>query len=242
MEVGRRGRSEIEEQNFLGIAVIVIISGLIGSIELRYGIGAVLLLGVLFQFSLERMRETFRVAAESAGSAWVGKRKRFPRKNCLHASPPSSISGEVMAERTRRPGALAVVCSFCLVVAGAVVWDVQSTESEAVGHWLSVTLVMAGLLSCTWRPARSGANLRKNGPNSNPRTDVVGLTLLDGRQVRRIPISEGASAVTPWRHLKRMRDSRAHSALRNACVPRPTSGTTRLLQPAGLPVKRTTPT
>ncbi|MGB0151745.1 MAG: hypothetical protein ACPF92_05405 [Candidatus Poseidoniaceae archaeon] len=51
-----------------------------------------------------------------------------------------------MAERTRRPGALAVLCSCCLVVAGAVVWDVQSTQSEAVGHWLSITLVMAGLL------------------------------------------------------------------------------------------------
>ena len=51
-----------------------------------------------------------------------------------------------MAERTRRPGALAVVCSFCLVVAGAMLWDVQSTESQAGGHWLSVTLVMAGLL------------------------------------------------------------------------------------------------
>lgn len=51
-----------------------------------------------------------------------------------------------MAEQTRRPGALAVVASFCLVVAGAVVWNLQSTESEAVGHWLSATLVMAGLL------------------------------------------------------------------------------------------------
>ena len=51
-----------------------------------------------------------------------------------------------MAERTRRPPALAVFASFCLVVAGAMVWDVQSTERQAVGHWLGVTLVMAGLL------------------------------------------------------------------------------------------------
>jgi len=59
------GEAKLRSRTSLGIAVIVIISGLIGSIELRYGIGAVLLLGVLFQFSLERMREAFRVAAES---------------------------------------------------------------------------------------------------------------------------------------------------------------------------------
>ena len=51
-----------------------------------------------------------------------------------------------MAERTRRPATSAVLASFCLVVAGAVVWELQSTESEAVGHWLAVALVMAGLL------------------------------------------------------------------------------------------------
>ena len=60
------GEAKLRSRTSLGIAIIVIISGLIGSIELRYGIGAVLLLGVLFQFSLERMRETFRVAAESS--------------------------------------------------------------------------------------------------------------------------------------------------------------------------------
>ncbi|MGB1461912.1 MAG: hypothetical protein ACPG8Q_00105 [Candidatus Poseidoniaceae archaeon] len=60
------GEAKLRSRTSLGIAVIVIISGLIGSIELRYGIGAVLLLGVLFQFSLERMREAFRVAAESS--------------------------------------------------------------------------------------------------------------------------------------------------------------------------------
>ncbi|MEE3090380.1 MAG: hypothetical protein VX306_03855 [Candidatus Thermoplasmatota archaeon] len=71
-EAAERWNSAVEaEAKFrsrtsLGIAIIVIVSGLIGSIELRYGIGAVLLLGVLFQFSLERMRETFRVAAESS--------------------------------------------------------------------------------------------------------------------------------------------------------------------------------
>ena len=51
-----------------------------------------------------------------------------------------------MTERTRRPPALAVLASFCLVVVGAVVWEMQSTERQAIGHWLSVTLVMAGLL------------------------------------------------------------------------------------------------
>ena len=71
-EAAERWKSAVEAEaklrsrTSLGLAVIVIISGLIGSIELRYGIGAVLLLGVLFQFSLERMRETFRVAAESS--------------------------------------------------------------------------------------------------------------------------------------------------------------------------------
>ena len=60
------GEAKLRSRTSLGIAVIVIISGLIGSINLRYGIAAVLLLGVLFQFSLERMRETFRVAAESS--------------------------------------------------------------------------------------------------------------------------------------------------------------------------------
>ena len=60
------GEAKLRGRTSLGIAVIVIVSGLIGSIELRYGIGAVLLLGVLFQFSLERMREQFRVAAESS--------------------------------------------------------------------------------------------------------------------------------------------------------------------------------
>ncbi|MEC7098201.1 MAG: hypothetical protein VYC27_04425 [Candidatus Thermoplasmatota archaeon] len=71
-EAAERWKSAVEAEaklrsrTSLGIAIIVIISGLIGSIELRYGIGAVLLLGVLFQFSLERMRETFRVAAESS--------------------------------------------------------------------------------------------------------------------------------------------------------------------------------
>ena len=71
-EAAERWKSAVEAEaklrsrNSLGIAIIVIISGLIGSIELRYGIGAVLLLGVLFQFSLERMRESFRVAAESS--------------------------------------------------------------------------------------------------------------------------------------------------------------------------------
>ena len=71
-EAAERWKSAVEAEaklrsrTSLGIAVIVIISGLIGSIELRYGIGAVLLLGVLFQFSLERMRESLRVAAESS--------------------------------------------------------------------------------------------------------------------------------------------------------------------------------
>ena len=51
-----------------------------------------------------------------------------------------------MAEGTRRPPALAVLASFCLVVVGAVVWEMQSTERQAIGPWLSVTLVMAGLL------------------------------------------------------------------------------------------------
>ena len=51
-----------------------------------------------------------------------------------------------MTERTRRPPALAVLASFCLVVVGAVVWEMQSTERQAIGHWVSVTLVMAGLL------------------------------------------------------------------------------------------------
>ena len=51
-----------------------------------------------------------------------------------------------MTERTRRPPALAVLASFCLVVVGAVVWEMQSTERQAIGHWLSVTLVLAGLL------------------------------------------------------------------------------------------------
>ena len=60
------GEAKLRSRTSLGIAVIVIVSGLIGSIELRYGIGAVLLLGVLFQFSPERMREQFRVAAESS--------------------------------------------------------------------------------------------------------------------------------------------------------------------------------
>ena len=60
------GEAKLRGRTSLGIAVIVIISGLIGSIDLRYGIAAVLLLGVLFQLSLERMRETFRVAAESS--------------------------------------------------------------------------------------------------------------------------------------------------------------------------------
>ncbi|MGB0284134.1 MAG: hypothetical protein ACPGGI_03750 [Candidatus Poseidoniaceae archaeon] len=71
-EAAERWKSAVEAEaklrsrTSLGIAIIVIVSGLIGSIELRYGIGAVLLLGVLFQFSLERMREQFRVAAESS--------------------------------------------------------------------------------------------------------------------------------------------------------------------------------
>ena len=71
-EAAERWKSAVEAEaklrsrTSLGIAIIVIISGLIGSIELRYGIGAVLLLGVLFQFSLERMLEKFRVAAESS--------------------------------------------------------------------------------------------------------------------------------------------------------------------------------
>ncbi|MEC7411623.1 MAG: hypothetical protein VYE08_03220 [Candidatus Thermoplasmatota archaeon] len=71
-EAAERWKSAVEAEaklrsrTSLGIAIIVIVSGLIGSIELRYGIGAVLILGVLFQFSLERMRETFRVAAESS--------------------------------------------------------------------------------------------------------------------------------------------------------------------------------
>ncbi|MEC7279656.1 MAG: hypothetical protein VXV98_06405 [Candidatus Thermoplasmatota archaeon] len=71
-EAAERWRSAVEAEaklrsrTSLGIAIIVIVSGLIGSIEIRYGIGAVLLLGVLFQFSLERMREKFRVAAESS--------------------------------------------------------------------------------------------------------------------------------------------------------------------------------
>lgn len=60
------GEAKLRSRTSLGIAIIVIVSGLIGSIDLRYGIGAVLLLGVLFQYSLERMRETFRVAAESS--------------------------------------------------------------------------------------------------------------------------------------------------------------------------------
>lgn len=71
-EAAERWKSTVEAEaklrsrTSLGIAIIVIVSGLIGSIELHYGIGAVLLLGVLFQFSLERMREKFRVAAESS--------------------------------------------------------------------------------------------------------------------------------------------------------------------------------
>jgi hypothetical protein len=71
-EAAERWKSAVEAEaklrsrTSLGIVIIVIVSGLIGSIELRYGIGAVLLLGVLFQFSLERMREQFRVAAESS--------------------------------------------------------------------------------------------------------------------------------------------------------------------------------
>lgn len=71
-EAAERWKSAVEAEaklrsrTSLGIAIIVIVSGLIGSIELRYGIGSVLLLGVLFQFSLERMREKFRVAAESS--------------------------------------------------------------------------------------------------------------------------------------------------------------------------------
>ena len=60
------GEAKLRSRTSLGITVIVIVSGLIGSIDLRYGIAAVLLLGVLFQLSLERMRETFRVAAESS--------------------------------------------------------------------------------------------------------------------------------------------------------------------------------
>ena len=71
-EAAERWKSAVEAEaklrsrTSLGIAIIVIVSGLIGSIELRSGIGSVLLLGVLFQFSLERMREKFRVAAESS--------------------------------------------------------------------------------------------------------------------------------------------------------------------------------
>jgi len=71
-EAAERWKSAVEAEaklrsrTSLGIAIIVIVSGLIGSIELRYGIGAVLLLGVLFQLSLERMREKLRVAAESS--------------------------------------------------------------------------------------------------------------------------------------------------------------------------------
>ena len=71
MEVGRRGRSEIEEQNFLGIAVIVIISGLIGSIELRYGIGAVLLLGCCSNFRWSGCEKPSAWPLNPAGSAWV---------------------------------------------------------------------------------------------------------------------------------------------------------------------------
>ena len=60
------GDAKLRSRTTLGIVIIVLVSGLIGSIEIRYGIGAVLLLGVLFQFSLERMREAFRVAAEAS--------------------------------------------------------------------------------------------------------------------------------------------------------------------------------
>lgn len=61
-----QAEAKLRSRTSLGLAVIVIFSGLIGSIDLRYGIGAVLLLGVLFQYSLERMRENFRVAADSS--------------------------------------------------------------------------------------------------------------------------------------------------------------------------------
>ena len=66
-----------------GIAIIVIVSGLIGSIELRYGIRAVLLLGVLFQFSLERMREKFRVAAESSRQRLGWKQEEISTEELL---------------------------------------------------------------------------------------------------------------------------------------------------------------
>ncbi|MAI09484.1 MAG: hypothetical protein CMA08_02735 [Euryarchaeota archaeon] len=61
-----QGEAKLRSRTSLGVVIIVLVSGLIGSIDIRYGIGAVLLLGVLFQFSLERMREAFRVAADAS--------------------------------------------------------------------------------------------------------------------------------------------------------------------------------
>ena len=59
-----------------------------------------------------------------------------------------------MAEGTRRPPALAVLASFCLVVVGAVVWEMQHGTPS---HWaLAERHAGDGYCSCTWHPARPG--------------------------------------------------------------------------------------
>ena len=187
------------------------------------------------------MRETSAWPLDQAGSAWVGKRKRSPRRNCCspHHLPRTAVRS--WRNQPVAPERWPLFASFCLVVTGAVVWEMQSTEREAIGHWLSVTLVMAGLLVLYVASSKVRGEFEEEWTELQPSDGRRGSDPLGGRQVRRIRISVAASAVTPWRHLKRMRDLRVHSALRNACERRPTSAMTRLRPPAGPPARQTVP-
>ena len=51
------------------VAAIVATSSAISMVNLQYGVAAVLLLGVLLQVSMERMKERLRAAAESSRHA-----------------------------------------------------------------------------------------------------------------------------------------------------------------------------
>ncbi len=50
----------------LAVAAIVVVSSAIATFNLQFGVAAVLLLGVLLQVSMERMKEGLRAAAESS--------------------------------------------------------------------------------------------------------------------------------------------------------------------------------
>ena len=113
-----------------------------------------------------------------------------------------------MAERTRRPS----VGRLCLVLFGGC-WSGRLGDAKhgTPSHWAlaEVTLVMAGLCSCT-ASSKAKGEFEEEWTEFQPSDGAVDQTLLGGRQVRRIPISVRASAVTPWCHPKCMRDSKAH--------------------------------